>query len=71
MRYLWEVVKEIYREDKSLFVSLTLIAIPLAALCIALVTVSIRMFIWAGWSIKVIMILGTMLLVGLISMEFP
>lgn len=48
MRYLWEVVKEIYREDKSLFVSLTLIAIPLAALCIALVTVSIRMFIWAG-----------------------
>ena len=71
MRYLWEVVKEIFKEDKSLFVSLTLIAIPFMALCIALVTVSIWVFMWVGWPTKVVMILGLMALVGIIGLEFP
>lgn len=71
MSYLWNIVKEIFKEDMRLFVSLMLIAIPFMALCIALVTVSIWVFIWGGWPLKVIMILGIMLLAGLISLEFP
>lgn len=70
MRYLWEVVKEIYREDKSLFVSLTLIAIPLVALCMAALTIFAVDFISSGWPTKITYILGLMFLVGIISMSF-